>query len=48
MNRFMLKSKIKGARVTETKLYYEGSITLDEDILSAADIACYAAKEKGR
>ena len=34
----MLKSKIKGAKVTETKLYYEGSITLDEDILEAADI----------
>jgi aspartate 1-decarboxylase len=32
------KSKIANAHVTEAELYYEGSITIDEDILKAADI----------
>jgi aspartate 1-decarboxylase len=34
----MLKSKIHRATVTEANLYYEGSITLDEDLIRAADI----------
>ena len=34
----MCKSKIHRARVTETKLYYEGSIALDPLLLEAADI----------
>jgi len=34
----MLKSKISNVRVTQTELYYEGSITIDEDILQAAGI----------
>lgn len=34
----MLKSKIHGATVTETQLQYEGSITVDVDLLSEADI----------
>ena len=34
----MLKSKIHRATVTEANLYYEGSITLDEDLIQAADI----------
>jgi len=34
----MLKSKIYYATVTETQLYYKGSITLDEDIMEAADL----------
>jgi len=38
MLRSMLKSKIQGAVVTATDLYYEGSITLDEDLLRRADI----------
>ena len=38
MFRFSLKSKIHKARVTETNLNYEGSITIDEDLLVAADI----------
>lgn len=38
MLRIMCKSKIHRARVTETKLYYEGSIALDERLLKAADI----------
>lgn len=38
MFRFALKSKIHKARVTHTNLNYEGSITIDEDLLVAADI----------
>lgn len=34
----MLKSKIHGARLTDTRLDYEGSITLDADLLHAADM----------
>ncbi len=30
--------KIKGATVTDKKLYYDGSITIPRDILEAADI----------
>ena len=36
--RTMLKSKIHRARVTETCLAYEGSITIDKKLLRAADI----------
>ena len=34
----MLKSKIHRATVTEANLYYEGSITIDADLILAADI----------
>ena len=34
----MLKSKIHRATVTEANLHYEGSITVDADLLKAADI----------
>ena len=34
----ILKSKINNACITEAELYYEGSITVDETILKAADI----------
>jgi len=34
----MLKSKIHRALVTETNLYYEGSITIDALLMRAADI----------
>ena len=34
----MLKSKIHRATVTEANLYYEGSITIDSDLIQAADI----------
>jgi len=34
----LCKSKIGHATVTETELYYEGSITIDEDVLTAANI----------
>ena len=39
--RNMLKSKIHRARVTETNLEYEGSITIDQQLLEAADIIPY-------
>lgn len=39
MLRTILKSKIHRATVTEANLYYEGSITIDADLLKAADIA---------
>jgi aspartate 1-decarboxylase len=38
MQRFMLKSKIHRATVTHADLEYEGSLTLDRDLLEAADI----------
>ncbi len=38
MNRTMLKSKIHRATVTECDLHYVGSITIDADLLDAADI----------
>jgi len=37
----MLKSKIHRATVTQAELYYEGSITVDKDLLNAADILPY-------
>jgi aspartate 1-decarboxylase len=41
MHRERLKSKIHRARVTETDLAYEGSLTVDPALLSAADIQPY-------
>jgi aspartate 1-decarboxylase len=38
MNRTMLKSKIHRCRVTDSDLHYVGSITVDEDLLDAADM----------
>lgn len=38
MTRFMLKSKIHRAIVTDSDLHYEGSLTLDETLMKAADI----------
>lgn len=38
MLRTMLKSKIHRATVTQANLYYEGSITIDADLIRAADI----------
>jgi aspartate 1-decarboxylase len=37
----MLKSKIHRATVTEANLEYEGSVTVDEELLRAADILPY-------
>jgi len=39
--RSMLKSKIHRARVTDANLEYEGSITLDQDLMDAADLLEY-------
>ena len=41
MQRFMLKSKLHRAKVTDADLHYEGSISIDEGLLEAADILPY-------
>jgi len=38
MFRTMLKSKIHRATVTQADLHYVGSVTLDEDLMEAADL----------
>ena len=37
----VLKSKIHCARVTEANLNYMGSITIDEDLMDAANTVSY-------
>ena len=37
----MCKSKIHRATVTQAELHYEGSLTVDSDLLDAADIVAY-------
>ena len=39
MHRILLKSKIHRATVTEADLHYEGSVTIDADLMDAADLA---------
>ena len=39
MQRFFLKSKIHRATVTEANLHYEGSVTIDAELMQAANIA---------
>ncbi|MCX7983055.1 MAG: aspartate 1-decarboxylase [Syntrophales bacterium] len=41
MQRFMLKSKLHRATVTDANLHYEGSITIDESLMEAADMVPY-------
>ncbi len=41
MLRYLLKSKIHQATVTQAELYYEGSITIDEDLMDSAQIIEY-------
>lgn len=41
MRRQLCKSKIHGATVTDAALYYEGSLTLDEELIAAADLVPY-------
>lgn len=41
MTRTMFRSKIHRATVTMAELYYEGSITVDKELLKAADILPY-------
>ena len=38
MQRTMMKSKIHRATVTQADLHYVGSVTVDEDLLDAADL----------
>lgn len=45
MTRTMLKSKIHRATVTEANVEYEGSISVDSDLLRAADILPYESVE---
>jgi len=41
LQRIMLKSKIHRATLTDADLNYEGSITIDEDLMDAADILAF-------
>lgn len=41
MYRTLLKSKIHRATVTEADLDYEGSLTIDKDLIDAADLILY-------
>ena len=41
MKRIMMKSKIHRATVTEADLDYEGSITIDTELMKAADMLPY-------
>ncbi|PWI44992.1 aspartate 1-decarboxylase [Streptomyces sp. ICBB 8177] len=38
MNRTMMKSKIHRATVTQADLHYVGSLTIDSDLMAAADL----------
>jgi aspartate 1-decarboxylase len=41
MKRTLFKSKIHHATVTQADLHYEGSLTLDSDLMRAADLLPY-------
>jgi aspartate 1-decarboxylase len=41
MQRILLKSKIHRARITDANLNYEGSLTIDAELMDAADILPY-------
>jgi len=41
MQRHLMKSKIHRATITSADLHYEGSLTVDEDLLDAADLHAY-------
>jgi aspartate 1-decarboxylase len=41
MTRKLLKSKIHRATVTEANIEYEGSVTIDRDLMDAADLLPY-------
>lgn len=41
MQRILLKSKIHRVTVTQAELHYMGSVTVDKDLLEAADIVPY-------
>ncbi len=41
MTRTIFKSKIHRAVITQAELHYEGSLTVDQDLLEAADLVAY-------
>ncbi|MES2305943.1 MAG: aspartate 1-decarboxylase [Gemmatimonadota bacterium] len=41
MRRRLMKSKIHRATITAADLHYEGSLTLDTDLIAAADLVVY-------
>jgi aspartate 1-decarboxylase len=41
MNRIMFKSKLHRARITQADLYYEGSLTIDVELMKLADLVSY-------
>ena len=41
MQRTLLKSKLHRATITDSNLHYEGSLTIDENLLRQADILPY-------
>ena len=43
MRRSLFKSKIHRATVTQADLHYEGSVTIDETLMAAADISSFEA-----
>jgi len=45
MKRILLKSKIHRATVTEADVEYEGSITIDKELMTAADLLPYEKVE---
>lgn len=45
MLRTILKSKIHRAHITNAQLYYEGSISIDKELIRAADILPYEKVE---
>ena len=45
MQKFMLKSKIHRATVTDADLHYEGSISIDEKLLEEAEMVPYEKVE---
>jgi len=45
MLRTILKSKIHGASVTQTELYYEGSVIIDAVLMEKADIIAHEKVE---
>lgn len=45
MQRFMMKSKIHRATVTDADLHYEGSVSIDEALMEAANMLPYEQVE---
>ena len=41
MERIMFKSKIHRASITQAELHYEGSLTVDEELMEAANLLAY-------